>query len=97
MINLYYIENIGCDDETCGLAVITDEHFPAFKKIIENLNKNSTYGCQPTISVYRITEEDLREATDDDADYRRLYLDDKVYVLNNEDIRWGMKKGDRVI
>lgn len=97
MNNLYYIRNVGCDDETCGLAVITDEHFPAFKKIIENLNKDSRYCCQPMISVYEITMDDLREATDDDADYRRLYLDDKVYVLTNEDIRWRLAKGRRVI
>lgn len=97
MINLYYIENCGCDDVTCGLAVITDEHFPAFKNIIKNLNKNSTYDCQPTIYVYKISMDDLREATEDDADYRRLYLGDKVYVIANEVEYQKMKKEVRVV
>ena len=41
MDNLYYIVNMGCDDETHGLAIISDEEFPRFKQIIEDLNKNS--------------------------------------------------------
>lgn len=84
MKDLYCVRNIGCDDETIGLAIIPDEYFPQFKKNIENLNKNSTYGCQPTIFVYKITMDDLREATYEDLDYKRLYLDDKVYVLTKD-------------
>lgn len=81
MDNLYYVRNCGCDDETTGLVRISDKDFPKFKTFIENLNKNSTYGCMPTIFVYKIVDEALiREATDEDADYKCLYLDDKVYV-----------------
>lgn len=83
MSNLYYIENRGCDDETLGLVYISDEDFPKFKEFIENLNKNSTYACQPTISVYKINLDDLRGATDEDKDYSRMYLGDKVYVLKD--------------
>ena len=45
MLNLYYIENMGCDDTTRGLARMTDEEFAVFKRVVENLNKNSTYGA----------------------------------------------------
>ena len=39
MTNLYYIENVGCDDTTHGLARMTDEEFAVFKRVVENLNK----------------------------------------------------------
>lgn len=81
MDNLYYVVNNGCDDETCGLVRMPDSLFPWFKEFIENLNKNSTYGCQPKITVYRITMNDLREAEELDAMFSRLYLDGKQYVL----------------
>ena len=81
MEELYYIENIGCDDETHGLAIIPKEFFNTFKEIIENLNENSQCGCMPTIEVYRINKDILREATDDDKPYNILYLGEKKYVL----------------
>lgn len=34
---------------------------------IENLNKNSTHSCMPTIAVYRIDDSFIRQATDDDS------------------------------
>ena len=91
MDRLYYVCNVGCDDETCGLVRISDEDFPKFKTFIENLNKNSTYGCMPTITVFEIEETDIREATENDCEYEYLYLDDKVFVLGNTDIRYGVK------
>ena len=39
---LYFIRNVGCDDETVGLAILTDGEFAKFKEVVENLNKNST-------------------------------------------------------
>lgn len=63
MTNLYYIENIGCDDTTHGLASMTDEEFVVFKRVVENLNKNSTYECMPTIAVYKISDSFIRQAT----------------------------------
>lgn len=83
MNNLYYIRNVGCDDETVGLAQIPDEYFPKFKEIIENLNKNSTYGCMPVIKVYKIDESVIRAANEEDGDWRILYLEDKKYVLKD--------------
>lgn len=82
MDNLYFIDNVGCDDETYGLVRIPDEYFPKFKKFIEDLNKNSTYGCKPKIHVYKCNWDLFREATEDDRKDDLLYFDDKVYVLN---------------
>ena len=81
MTNLYYIENVGCDDTTHGLARMTDEEFEVFKRVVENLNKNSTYGCMPTIEVYRINDSFIEPATDDDSKDDILYMDDGKYVL----------------
>ena len=85
MTNLYLIRNCGCDDTTTGLARMTDEQFDFFKNIVEDLNKNSTYGCMPDIHVYRINEDLLREATDEDNDDIVLHLGDCKYALKD---RW---------
>lgn len=82
MNNLYYIENVGCDDTTHGLTRMTDDQFEMFKNIIENLNKNSTYGCMPTINVYKIDDSFIRPARDDDSSEWILYMDDRMYVLD---------------
>ena len=80
---LYYIQNEGCDDTTYGLVRISDEDFPKFKSFVENLNRNSTYGCKPKMHIYKIDETRLHKPTDnDDRDYY-LYLEDKVLVLDN--------------
>lgn len=89
--NLYYIRNCGCDDETQGLVDIPDACFPTFLDFIENLNKNSTYGCMPTIEVYKVDARMFREATEDDADYRWLYFGDKKYVFNDTVDRWSLE------
>lgn len=81
MTNLYLIRNCGCDDETCGLVRMNDEQFEFFKTTIENLNSNSTYGCMPTIHVYKIDESMLREPTDDDYLERVMPLDGRRYVF----------------
>ena len=81
MTNLYYIENVGCDDTTHGLARMTDDQFATFKSIIENLNKNSTYRCMPTINVYKIDDSFVRPARDTDSRCNILYMDDREYVL----------------
>lgn len=81
MTNLYYIENVGCDDTTHGLARMTDEEFAVFKRVVENLNKNSTYGCMPTIEIYRINDSFVRPATDDDSSENILYINDDKYAL----------------
>ena len=89
--NLYFIENRGCDATTYGLVSMNDDEFLKFKSFIENLNKNSYYGCMPVISVYKIGMEHLKEINynpdaevwDDDyidKDYI-FYLNDKTYTF----------------
>lgn len=92
--NLYFIENNGCDATTYGIARLNDKEFEKFKEIIENLNKNSTYGCMPTIQVYRANEKGLREFEYDPnanwgdegyvEDYNTFYLDNKTYTFAEE-------------
>ena len=96
--NLYFVANAGCDATTYGLVAITDEEFPKFKMFIENLNKNSYYGCMPTISVYKINMDDLKEInynpdacwSDDDFVHRDclLYFQDKTYTFVKKNFHW---------
>ena len=87
MTELYLIRNCGCDDTTTGLVRMSDEQLEFFKTTIENLNKNSTYGCMPTIEVYRVDENMIRESEDDDSAENVMYLDDCRYVLE-DGMRW---------
>ena len=82
MPELYYIENIGCDDITCGLAIISDEMLPLFKSFIDNLNKNSQYSCMPVIEVYKIDESFVRLATENDQPDKILHMTGGDYVLS---------------
>ena len=93
MINLYYIQNVGCDDATHGLARMTDEEFAVFKRVVENLNKNSTYGCMPTIEVYRINDSFIEPATDDDSSEDILYMADGKYALSDSIYTWSPDSG----
>ena len=98
---LYYIENEGCVDITRGLVRISDKDFPKFKAFIENLNKNSTYGCMPIISVYKADISEFKELKESDindnsvdSDYL-LYLDGNTYTFLKSSDRW--KNRERVI
>ena len=93
MTNLYYIENIGCDDTTHGLASMTDEEFVVFKRVVENLNKNSTYECMPTIAVYKISDSFIRQATNDDSSEDILYMADGKYSLLGSIYTWSRDGG----
>lgn len=81
MTNLYYIENCGCDDTTKGLTRMTENEFSFFKNIVENLNKNSSYRCMPTIEVYKIPDSLIRLATKEDDKDCIVFLDNTEYVL----------------
>lgn len=82
MNNLYYMLNEGCDDTTSGLACVSEDVFPILKDIIENLNKNSTYACMPTIKVYKIPEASIREARPADHLDEILYMSGGKYVID---------------
>lgn len=88
MTNLYLIRNCGCDDTTVGLVRMTDEQLDFLKAVIEDLNKNSTYGCMPTIDVYRIDEDMIREAADEDCTEEMMHLGDSKYVLKDKWVVW---------
>lgn len=87
MTNLYLIRNCVCDDTTTGLVRMSDEQLEFFKTTIENLNKNSTYGCMPTIELYQVDENMFKEAEDDDSAKDIMYLDDHKYVFE-DGMRW---------
>lgn len=84
--NLYFIVNSGCDASTYGLARISDEDFPRFKAFVENLNKNSWYGCMPRISVYIIDPADLVEIQYDPnlPVYEQEVMRDEVFYLEGK-------------
>jgi hypothetical protein len=94
MDDLYYVENIGCDDSTRGIVNISEEDLPKFKQFLEDLNKNSTYGCMPKIELYKIDMSFLRESNEKDNTEDCLFLGDKSYVLRE---RWCYDGMERVV
>lgn len=92
--NLYFIANSGCDATTYGLVEIDDKDFAEFKMFIENLNRNSYYGCMPVISVYKASRDDFKEINynpkldswgDGYIDRDKVfYLSDKTYTFAEE-------------
>ena len=58
-IKKYRICNVGCDDETNGDFMLTKTEYLYLKKIFDELNKNSSYGCMPKIYI-----EELREGSE---------------------------------
>lgn len=51
-IKKYLIVLTGCDDETECEIELTEKEMQKFIEIAKKVNKKSTCGCQPTISVY---------------------------------------------
>ena len=91
---LYYIENVGCDTVTYGIAELTKEEFDVLISFIKDLNNNSYYGCMPTIDVYEASWSDFVEVPKERLNRKRfeveyvdfedrLYLKDKVYTWRN--------------
>ena len=97
MTKLYYIENEGCDATTYGLVRISDEDFPKFRSFVENLNRNSHYGCMPVISVSEIDEKFIHpyiKPEDNEAwyiDEDILWLDGIAYTIDS-DWRWDVDR-----
>lgn len=101
----YIIKNIGCDDETTGLVhipkeIANDAVWMLVVQWIRNLNKNSEYGCMPTIEVYKIPESMIRLATDEDHRANRhdvLYTCEGEFVLTEEIGCWSRSKCEYVL
>jgi hypothetical protein len=47
----YFIDNVGCDDETIAEFEFTQEEFEFLKKVFDELNTHSECGCMPTIHI----------------------------------------------
>jgi hypothetical protein len=47
----------GCDDETEILMEMTEEQFAFIQEVANKVTEESTYHCQPTMSVFKIEEE----------------------------------------
>lgn len=58
---LVLIVNSGCDDTTKGLVEVNEKELNLLCETFYFLNKNSSYGCMPTIELYKIQEDKLRE------------------------------------
>lgn len=49
----YLITLNGCDDTTYCELELSDKELEFLIRISKEINKYSTYGCQPTISIYK--------------------------------------------
>lgn len=56
-LTMYFIRNIGCDDETSGLLHLSEDKFNFLMAIFYNLNKNSDYRCMPKIYMAKVRED----------------------------------------
>lgn len=50
----YFIDNVGCDDETIAEFEFTQEEFEFLKKVFDELNTHSEYNCMPSIFIKEI-------------------------------------------
>lgn len=82
--NKYLISNIGCDDRTYLIAEFTDVEAEFLKNLFDRINKNSSYGCQPTIYIKKIKvifEKKLEEYNDwYDYGYVAIYGDYDIKI-----------------
>ena len=47
------INNMGCDDTTYTIMNLEENELQFLIKFANENNKNSKYGCQPTIAIYK--------------------------------------------
>jgi hypothetical protein len=98
---LYFIENSGCDDTTCGLVELSKEELNFLMEIIRNLNQNSTYGCQPIISIYKTEWNNFKEVIpskipcevweDNYVDKKDIFpINNKFYTFINRYDKWDL-------
>ena len=52
----YILANHGCDDTTFAVIELTDDELAIVLRVVNELNKHSTYGCMPTIGIYIFDE-----------------------------------------
>lgn len=99
-MELYLIQNCGCDDITYGLVEFTEEQLKFFIETVENLNRGSSYRCQPTIRVYKVGYTDFEEINfkDDlpeELDYTVVWLNGHTY--HPCEYMWDLMNGDNKV
>ncbi len=68
----YLIENIGCDDTTYAILELTETEYEFLTKVFEEINKNSSYYCQPKIKFNLEDKVELVNGDyEDEFDYRK--------------------------
>lgn len=56
-LTMYFIQNIGYDDETSGLLYLSEDELEFLIAIFYNLNKNSDCGCLPKIYMAKVRQD----------------------------------------
>lgn len=54
---MYFIQNVGCDDETSGVLHLSEDELKFLLAVFYNLNKNSEYSCMPKIYIAEVRED----------------------------------------
>lgn len=65
----YLVENMGCDDTTYAVLKLTQKEFEFLNNIFEQINKNSSYSCQPVINFDIEAKVEKIEGYEDERDY----------------------------
>lgn len=83
---LYFIKNIGCDDETSGLAELTESELRLLVITFHNLNKNSQFRRMPRIYIAEAEYEMFRLLSPDDIE--TMDKEDIIYNQFGEPFTW---------
>lgn len=82
---LVLIVNSGCDATTKGLVEVNEKELNLLCETFYFLNKNSSYSCMPTIELYKIQEDKLRELPlIGDLEEEVFDTDDVLYFKNGK-------------
>ena len=65
MAKEYLVKVVGCDDSTDFIIQADDAEFAVILKFARKVNEKSADFCQPTISIYKATQEDKRRLEDE--------------------------------
>lgn len=102
--NLYFIQNVGCDDTTSGLVELDDTQKGWFFGVLGDLNKNSYYGCMPKVRVYQADWKDFVELPRPEikrypdictSDF--LHLGGKTFTYAPGKTQWDLSSDDKEI
>ena len=86
---VYLIENVGCDDTTDAILELTQEEFEFLNNIFEQINKNSSYSCQPKIKFIPESRVEKLDGYEDADDY---YEKTNDYCVDIKEINGNLYK-----